>query len=449
MKNQRKMQKLLTSLEQAIADHDKSEIRRIILELPESDVAYFLEISPPKIRKTVWKYINEERSGRVLGYLDEELAAEHLEEIPREVASRVVANVESDDLADMLQELPEEVTEEIMDFMEDEERQRVEDILSYDENTAGGLMNTDIVTVPKHLTIRQAVDLFKTKGAFPESTDAVWVVRDDMSYLGKITLSEIILADEHERIHEYIDNQFEPINATMPIQEVANLFERRDFISAPVVDDNNRLIGRITVDDIVDVIIEEGTQSLKALAKMDNDEDLFAPVRKTIQKRAFWLGINLLTAILAATVIGLFSATIEKVVALAILMPIIASMGGIAGTQTLTLVIRGMALGHLTDSNSRYLVRKEMLVSLFNGLLWAVVVGLITIVWFQDMTLCYIIAAALILNLLIAAFSGAVLPLVMKKLKIDPALAGGVVLTTITDVMGFFIFLGLATIFYL
>lgn len=448
MSSQRKTQQKVEALLVAIEDRDHQSIRQIVGELPEAEIAHFLESSPPKIRTHAWKYIERARLGKVIGYLDEEIAAEYIEEIPREVAKEVIASVETDDLADLLQELPDDVTEEIIEQMDEQDRDRVEEVLSYDEDTAGGWMNTDTVTVTKDLTIRQAVDQFKTLGKFPESTDAVWVVAEDKTYLGKIRLTEIILSDEHERIEQYIDNSFEPINVNMPIHDVANIFERRDVISAPVVDDSNKLVGRITVDDVVDVIIEESAHSMMSLAKMDDDEDLFSPIKKTAGKRAVWLGLNLLTAFIAATVIGLFSDTIEKVVALAILMPIIASMGGIAGTQTLTLVIRGMALGQLKSGNSAYLIRKEAIVGLLNGLLWAVIVSLVTILWFRDLTLCYIIAAAMLINLIIAALAGSLLPIALKKLDIDPALAGGVILTTITDVMGFLTFLGLAAIFY-
>jgi len=239
------------------------------------------------------------------------------------------------------------------------------------------------------------------------------------------------------------------IKADMPDSEVATLFEKFDLISAPVVDEEDNLLGRITIDDVVDVIREDADHSLMSMAGLDEDEDTFSPVLITAKRRAVWLGINLLTAFLASAVIGIFDATIEKVVALAVLMPIVASMGGIAGSQTLTVVIRGMALGHISSSNTPWLLNRELIVGVINGSLWALVVAGVAVLWFNDLTLGFIIGAAIVINLIVAVLAGATLPLILKWMKIDPALAGSVLLTTVTDVIGFMAFLGLATVFYL
>jgi magnesium transporter len=234
----------------------------------------------------------------------------------------------------------------------------------------------------------------------------------------------------------------------MPDESVARLFEQLDLISAPVVNEEGRLLGRITIDDVVDVIREDADHSLMSMAGLDDDEDTFAPIMKTTRRRAVWLGINLITAFAASAVIGLFEATIDKVVALAVLMPIVASMGGIAGSQTLTLVIRGQALGHIERSNIGWLFNRELVVGLLNGMLWALVVAVVAVLWFQDMTVGIVIAMALVINLIAGAMAGTLLPTILKSMGIDPALAGGVLLTTITDVVGFFAFLGLATLFF-
>ena len=240
----------------------------------------------------------------------------------------------------------------------------------------------------------------------------------------------------------------EAIAANMHDSEVANLFERHDWISAPVVDSERKLLGRITIDDVVDVIREDADHSLMSLAGLDEEEDTFAPVLKATPRRAIWLGINLLTAILASSVINLFKDTIDQVVALAVLMPIVASMGGVAGSQTLTVVIRGITLGQIGRNNLSWLVSREFRVGLINAMLWSLVMGAVAAVWFNDITIAFIIAAAMTINLLTAAIAGALIPVTLKILKIDPALAGGVALTTITDVVGFLSFLGLATYFY-
>jgi magnesium transporter len=243
-----------------------------------------------------------------------------------------------------------------------------------------------------------------------------------------------------------MDHAFEPIPADMQSREVVRRFEDLDLISSPVVDTDGRLLGRITVDDVMDVIREESERSLMHAAGLDKEVDMFAPVLTSTRRRALWLGINLVTAFMAAWVIGLFEGTLEKVVALAVLMPIVASMGGIAGSQTLTLVIRGLALGHLQRSNAPVLLWKEFGIGTLNGLIWALVVAALAILWFESWQIGGIIATAILLNMLCAALAGVAIPLVLRELDIDPALAGGVILTTVTDVVGFFAFLGLATL---
>ena len=267
-------------------------------------------------------------------------------------------------------------------------------------------------------------------------------------FIGLLPLTKVLISDPGTTVREAMITDTESITATLPAHEVAKIFERHDLVTAPVVDEDGMLVGRITIDDVVDVIREEADHSLMSMAGLDEDEDTFGSVWQTARRRALWLGINLLTALAASAVIGLFEATLEKVVALAILMPIVASMGGIAGSQTLTLVIRAMALGQIQSNNTRYLLFKELSVGAINGLLWATVIGITAGLWFNDPNLGLVIAAAMVINLVMAASAGALLPITMKRLGIDPALAGSVVLTTITDIVGFFAFLGLATVLY-
>jgi magnesium transporter len=358
--------------------------------------------------------------------------------------------LEIDDLADLVAELPRHITWEVIDSLDHQNRERLESVLPYPEDSAGGLMNLDTVTVRAEVTLDVVMRYMRRLGGkVPGDTDKLFVVNRDGFYLGALSLSRVLTHDPDESVAEVMSLDIQPIPANWNEREVANRFEKHDLLSAPVVDEEGRLLGRITIDDVVDVIREEGEHQFMGQAGLSEDEDMFAPVLISAQRRALWLGVNLLTAFLASWVIRQFEATIDQIVALAVLMPIVASMGGIAGTQTLTLAIRGIALGQLTANNSRWLVVKELAVGGINSITWAVVIGFIAGLWFHDTHIALLIAVAITINLIFAALAGAALPLLLQKLGIDPALAGGVLLTTITDVVGFLAFLGLATLFLL
>jgi magnesium transporter len=342
------------------------------------------------------------------------------------------------------------VTSEVLSSLDEQRRERLETALSYPEDSAGGLMNTDMVTVRPEVTLDVVLRyLRRRKDGLPEITDNLIVVSRQGRYLGVLYLTDLLTNDPDDSVAEVMTLDVQPIPADAKAREVANRFEQLDLVSAPVIDADGRVLGRVTVDDVMDVIREEADHQFLGHAGLSEGEDMFAPVLLSARRRAVWLGINLLTAFLAAWVIGLFEATIEQIVALAVLMPVVASMGGIAGTQTLTLAIRGIALGHLSAKNIRWLVSKEMAVAMLNGLLWAVVVAGIAWLWFGSSGIAAIIATAITLNVLAATLSGALLPLLLDRFGIDPALAGGVILTTVTDVVGFLSFLGLASLFLL
>jgi magnesium transporter len=309
-------------------------------------------------------------------------------------------------------------------------------------------MNTDTVTIRPDITAETVLRYLRRHKEIPETTDSLFVVSRKGSYIGVLPLTRLLTTDPDVLVREIMNTDVNAITASTPDEEVARLFEQLDLISAPVTDETGKLLGRITIDDVVDVIREDADHSLMSMAGLDEDEDTFAPIMKTTRRRAVWLGINLITAFIASAVIGLFEDTIDKVVALAVLMPIVASMGGIAGSQTLTLVIRGQALGHLERSNIRWLFNRELVVGMLNGTLWALVVAVVAVLWFQDMTVGVVIALAIVINLVAGAMAGTLLPMILKSVGIDPALAGSVLLTTITDVVGFFAFLGLATLFF-
>lgn len=437
------------SVKNAIDSGSLAQVARIINKsLSTNDVAHLIESSPPKQRNLVWQLVEYDYRGEVLQYLSEDVQAYFLSKLNAQELIDATEDLDTDDLADILQNLPEAVIDEVLDSMDTQDRERVEEVLAYEEDTAGGLMNTDTITIRADITMDVVLRYLRRHRSLPETTDNLLVVSRKGVLVGVLPITTMLVSNPSATVREVMSTNTISINVNMQDSEVANLFERMDLVTAPVVDDKNILLGRITIDDVVDVIRDDADHSLMSMAGLDEDEDTFAPVKQTTKRRAVWLGINLVTAFIASAVIGVFEGTIEKVVALAVLMPIVASMGGIAGSQTLTLVIRGMAVGQITSGNFRWLLNREFVVSLLNGALWALVVSSLAMLWFKDMTIGIVIATALMINLVVAAIAGTTLPYFLKSRDIDPALAGGVILTTITDVVGFLSFLGLATIAY-
>ena len=443
-KSQKKLEELSAALDSGIF----SDVRRMLNGLPAADVAHLLESSPPRFRHLLWQLVETEQEGEVLGELSDELQALFLSKMNAAEVALITEGLEDDDTADILQQLPDRITREILNSMDHQDRARIEQVLNYPDDTAGGLMNTDAITIRARFTLDVVLRYLRRHEEIPEMTDNLIVVNRNDQLIGLLPLRTLLVSDPSSSVREMMTTDIEPIPAYLPDDEVARLFERNDWVSAPVVDDNGKLLGRITIDDVVDVIREDADHTFMSMAGLDEDEDTFAPVFKTAPRRAIWLGINLLTAFIAASMINLFQGTIEKVVALAVLMPIVASMGGVAGTQTLTILVRGIAMGQVGKNNQAWLINRELAVGFLNGILWAGVVAVAASVWFEDWNLGIIIAAAMVINLVTAAATGAVLPLMMKKVNIDPALAGSVVLTTVTDVVGFVSFLGLATLYY-
>jgi len=430
-------------LREGVLEHVEQQLE----EMHPAEIAHLLESLPSDLREIVWTQVPPEAEGEILTNLNEEVLATVIKGMDPDQLVAATEDLETDDLADILPEIPQGVAQELLLTMEQRDRERLHAVLSYDEDSAGGLMNLDTVVVKSDTTLDVVLRYLRRRGEIPEATDTLFVVEREGHYLGQLPLTTLLTSDPGKMVGDVMEQDEEAIPATMPAREVANRFEQRDLISAPVVDEHNILLGRITIDDVVDVIRDDAEHSLMSMAGLNEDVDLFSPVLTSTRRRAVWLGINLITALMAAWVISLFEGTIQKFVALAVLMPIVASMGGIAGSQTLTLVIRGIALGQISGSNARRLLSKEIWVGIWNGLIWAVVMAVITDIWFDDYRLGLIIAAAIIINLLVAAIAGASIPLLLRRLGADPALGGGVVLTTVTDVVGFFAFLGLATAF--
>jgi len=438
---------LLESISDSLRDEQPEKIAETLSEMHPAEIAHLLESLPGSQREKIWPYVPEDTDGEILLHLNDEARAALINTMETDELVAATETLDTDDLADILPEMPQDVIQEILLSLETQERLRLKSVLSYDEDSAGGLMDLDTISIRQDITLDVVLRYLRRKGSLPKGTDNLFVVDRDNHYLGLLPLSLILTSDPQLLVSELMISNAEAILAEKHAREVASLFERRDLITAAVVDEENHLLGRITIDDVVDVIRDEADHSLMSMAGLNEEEDMFAPVFASTRRRSVWLGVNLLTAFLASWVIGLFGATIEKMVALAILMPIVASMGGIAGSQTLTLVIRGMALGQIGKSNSRRLLLKEMWVGVWNGLIWAIVIAGVAGLWFQSTLLGLIIAAAIVINLIVAAISGAAIPLILKHYGADPALSGSVVLTTVTDIVGFLAFLGLATIY--
>ncbi len=434
-------------LQEALASGDFAAAQAGLRQLHPAQIADLLESLPPRERDALWELVQPELVGEVLAHVQDAVRAALLETMAPDTVASLAELLDTDDAADLLQDLPEDRVEEVLHSMDEQNRERLTSVLSYPEDTAGGLMNIDTVTVRCEVTLDVVIRYLRWRGMLPEKTDSLIVVDRHNKYLGMLPLTTVLTGDPDLTVGEIMRIEPDPILASLSAHEVARLFEQQDLLSAPVVDEQGRLLGRITVDDVVDVIRDQGDHSLMSLAGLTEEEDTFAPVAQAAPRRAVWLGVNLLTAFLASWVVGLFEGTIQQVVALAVLMPIVASMGGVAGSQTLTIVIRGLALDQVGSANSRPLLYKELAVGLVNGMLWASVVGIVAASWFKDLGLGFIIGTALITNLVVAALAGTLIPLSLKKLGIDPALAGGLFLTTVTDVIGFAAFLGLATLF--
>ncbi|WP_416650993.1 magnesium transporter [Candidatus Pseudothioglobus sp. Uisw_086] len=438
------LQNLMISLEASNHGEAKYQIK----ELHPGEIARLLEAIQPKDRAVIWPGIEISIQGEVLKEVNEDVQSQLIGEMSVDDLVKATEKLDTDDLADIVPNLPESAVHSLLLTLDFKHRERLNKILSYPEDSAGGLMNTDFITVRPDVTIRAVIRYLRLLKEMPVDTDQIFVVDRDFNYLGSLLVTTL-LTEEPEQVVSSLTNSeaSKPINADTDESEVAILFEQRNLISAPVIDENNQLVGRITIDDVVDVIRDQAEHSVMSMVGLDEDEDVFAPIFQSSKRRSVWLGVNLITAFIAVYFIGLFEATLQQKIALAILMPVVASMGGIAGTQTLIIVTRGIATGRVTSANIKTLINKEVAVSGLNGIIWSVVIGLITYYWFFDLLLSLVIALAIITNLLVAAFSGAFLPLALTKLKIDPALAGGVILTTITDVIGFVAFLGLAALF--
>ena len=437
----------LAALRSALREGSWRGAARMIAAMHPAEIALLIESLPPAQREVVWNFVEPEIEGDVLVELSDEVRQSFIEGMNAEELLAAAEDMEVDDLADLVGDLPETVGAQLVKSMDAQDRERLNQILSYEPDTAGGLMNTDTVSVRADVTVEVVLRYLRMRGELPDKTDRLFVADRKDVYLGTVALTRLLTDDPEKPVGDILDGEAPRIAPETTANEVSRLFQDRDLVSAAVVDADGKLLGRITIDDVVDVIREEAAHEVMSSAGLRDEEDVFAAVLPSTKRRLLWLGINLVTAFLAAAVVSRFVGTIEKVAALAALMPIVASMGGIAGTQTVTLIIRGIALGQVEWVNARWLLFKEIAVGGLNGLIWAVIVGGITVVWYGSWKISAIIAAATLTNLLAAALVGTLVPLLLKKMRIDPALSAGVILTTFTDCIGFATLLGLGTLF--
>ncbi len=431
----------------ALEDNRLSEVERMINAMPAAEIALFLESLPADKRTKVWDLVGSEHCGEILVHLHDEVRSSLIAKMENQELVSATSDLELDDLADIILDLPKEVTDELLLSMDKNNRELLKRVLSYPEKSAGGLMNPDVITIRPDVTIDVVLRYIRMRGKLPKPLGDLFAVGRNGHYRGRLDVNDLLLKDPKTKVADILDLKSPAIQAKTPASEVAQDFEHHDWVSAPVVDESNTLIGRITVDDIVDVIREESEHSVMRMAGLDGEDDMFAPVLISSKRRAIWLGINLLTALVAAYAIGFFTVALEQIVALAILMPVVASMGGIAGSQTLTLMIRGMATGQVGLGNAKHLLSREFSISIFNSFIWALVLAGVTFLWFKEWNIGLVIAMALTINLIAGATAGVLVPLILRRLSIDPAIAGGVVLTTVTDIVGYVSFLGLGSVY--
>ena len=423
------------------------QIQRILSKMDSHEIAHCLESTPSEQRKVIWSIIDKSNEADVLSELGEEIQQDLFDEISNEELLDLVQNLELDEMVDILQNLPQQRISFLLSKMTKIDRERVKMVLEYPEDSAGGLLNNDIISVQQDSTLNLVLEYLRSIGDIPENTDKLFVVSKNNNFIGELKISKIISSNPELKVSDVMNDKPHSFMVNESDKEVSKFFEQNDLISAAVVNDKNELIGRITIDDVVDVIIEDADQNFLSMAGIA--EDTFSPPARAARRRIVWLGLNLITAFVAALAINIFQDAIDKIVYLAVLMPIVASMGGVAATQTLTIVLRGLTLEQISNSNLGWLFKRELAVAILNGIILSLIISLVTYVWFNQLILSALIAAAMIINLLSSVVAGVFVPIILRRLNQDPAIAGSVIVTTVTDVVGFVSFLGLATIFLL
>ena len=443
-KSEKKLSTIINDLEKDKA----TNIKNTLSSLNPSEIARLLESLTQRERNVLWQMVDQEDEGEILKELIEEVRQNLISQMNASELIAATQDMELDDLADILSDLPNQITDQVIKALDKQDQNRLESVISYDENTAGGLTNPKIISIRRGVNIDGLMKYLRNMHSLPENTNYIYVINRDNQYIGAVKLVDLFTQSKEMPIEEIMDSNVKAIHADVLAEEVAIEFQDLDLISAPVTDSNNRLLGQITIDDVVDVIQDQVNSEIFNMAGLDDEDDMFAPIFISSKRRAVWLGANLVAAFIVATAVSLFQETLDQIVILAVLMPIVASMGGVAGNQTLILVIRGIAMGKIQKSNAIKLLNKEALVALLNGFIWSIVVSIFAVILFNTKwEIGIIVGLSMLINILASAIAGVSIPFFLKRIGIDPALAGGVMMTTLTDVLGFITFLGLATLF--
>ena len=443
--HEEKTARQLEHLSEALDSGVQSQVKQLINSLNGAEIGDLLESLPQAKRQVVWELVDTDLDGEVLVEVNDEVRAGLIRDSSSTDLVQAMGELDIDDLADILNDLPDDVITEVLHAMDRQDRERLAQVMAYPEDSAGGLMNPDVVTVRPDVSIDVVLRYLRLRAELPKVFDQLFVVNRAGKYLGQLKLSDVLTQDPASQVSDLIDTSTKAIPVDMPDHQVAIEFEHHDHVSAPVVDQDGFLLGLITIDDVLDVIREDSDHMVLTSAGLHEEDDMFAPIVQSARRRWVWLGVNLVTALLAASVLYAFEPTLDQLVELAVLFPVVMSMGGIAGTQTLTLMIRGMATGQVNPRNSRDILHRELAVGVLNGIVFSIVVAAIAYLWYGNAELGLVMGIAIIVNLVAGALAGALIPVFLKRMSIDPALAGGVVLTTVTDVIGILAFVGLAS----
>lgn len=438
----------LLHLQNLLDDPDTTALKAYFSELDILDIARTLESFPAKTRDFLWEYVPDDFIGEVLAEVDEDIRADYIEDLSASDVEEIVKGLDAQEVAEVLDVADEAIKTSVYASLEQEIRAQVENLHAYDDDVVGRYMDPETVNVKQGVSLEAVQRYIRIHHLLDDESQQIMITDKDKRLLGTLTLIDLIKQPQDAVVDDYMDDFF-TLNDQMKASDAAALLRSKELPFVPVCDSDGLLVGQLNAADVLEITQDDADMTLKHMSGVSNEEEVFTPVLRSAKSRGIWLGINLLTAFLAAFVIGQFEAALDQIVALAILMPVVASMGGIAGSQTLTVVIRGLALGQLAGNNVRWLYNKEMWVGMSNGLVWALVVGLISHLWFGDAMITLVITLAIFINMSLANLSGVLIPMVLKKLQIDPALSGAVILTTVTDVVGFLSFLGLATLIIL
>ncbi|MGP5561833.1 magnesium transporter [Vreelandella alkaliphila] len=438
----------LLYLQKRLDEEDTAALSELFTELDILSIARTLESFPTKTRDRLWEHIPEALLGEVLAEVDEDIRADYIEDLSASDVEQIVKGLDAQEVAEVLDVADEEIKTTVYASLDQEIRAQVENLHSYEDDVVGRYMDPETVNVKQGVSLEAVQRYIRIHHLLDDESQQIMITDKDKRLLGTLTLIDLVKQPQESVVDEYMVAPF-TLNDQMKVSEAAALLRSKELPFVPVCDSDGLLVGQLNAADVLEITQDDADMTLKHMSGVSDEEEVFTPILRSAKSRGIWLGINLLTAFLAAFVIGQFEEVLDQIVALAILMPVVASMGGIAGSQTLTVVIRGLALGQLAGNNKQWLYNKELWVGMSNGLVWALVVGGISYLWFGDPLITLVITLAIFVNMSLANLSGVLIPLVLKRLQIDPALSGAVILTTVTDVVGFMSFLGLATLIIL